>query len=80
MPIKSDTFYHSFYFRELGSLVELVAQNPLEWKNCTVALQETIPSGLYVNQDQLMDLERQGSVSKLLDINLLRLYLSVDLK
>ncbi|XP_034241345.1 uncharacterized protein LOC117645346 [Thrips palmi] len=48
------------FHRDLGSLVELVAQNPLEWQNCTVALQETIPSGLYVNQDQLLDLERQG--------------------
>lgn len=50
-------------YRDLGSLVELVAHNQLEWQNCTVSLQETIPSGLYVNQDQLMDLERQGIVS-----------------
>lgn len=51
------------FHRELGSLIELVAQNPLEWQNCTIALQETIPSGLYVNQDQLMDLERQGTLT-----------------
>ncbi|KAE8738335.1 hypothetical protein FOCC_FOCC016188 [Frankliniella occidentalis] len=51
------------FHRDLGSLVELVAQNPLEWQNCTIALQETIPSGLYVNQDQLMDLERQGTLT-----------------
>ncbi|XP_067005392.1 phosphatidylinositol-glycan biosynthesis class X protein [Anabrus simplex] len=51
------------FHRELHSLIEVIMGQPKLLTKCYVVLEELLPSGLYVNPDQLADLRRLGQVS-----------------
>jgi hypothetical protein len=50
--------------RDINSLVEIVTGSSTPWGDCMVILEESMPSGLYVNPDQLSDMRRFGQVFK----------------
>ncbi|PSN41742.1 hypothetical protein C0J52_16920 [Blattella germanica] len=50
------------FHRDVNSLVEIVTGHSTLWGDCLVILEESMPSGLYVNPDQLADLQRVGQV------------------
>ena len=51
-----------FCCRDIHSLVEIVTGSSTPWGDCMVILEESMPSGLYVNPDQLSDMQRFGQV------------------
>ncbi|XP_049804037.1 phosphatidylinositol-glycan biosynthesis class X protein-like [Schistocerca nitens] len=56
--IENDGFH-----RDLHSLVEIVVDHADLWINCSVILEEKIPAALYVNPDQLQELQRFKQLS-----------------
>ncbi|KAJ9601554.1 hypothetical protein L9F63_000297 [Diploptera punctata] len=46
------------FHRDVNSLVEIVTGHSTLWGECMLILEEHMPSGLYVNPDQLADLRR----------------------
>lgn len=50
------------FHRDIHSLVEIVTGSSTPWGDCMMILEESMPSGLYVNPDQLADLRRFGHV------------------
>lgn len=58
-----------YYFRDLHSLVEIVAgRSVVQKQHCSLALQETLPDGLFVNPDQLEEFNKFGLVCLLFNI------------
>lgn len=50
------------FHRDIHSLVEIVTGYSTPWGDCMVILEESMPSGLYINPDQLSDLRHFGQV------------------
>lgn len=46
------------FHRDLHSLVEIVVDHADLWMNCSVILEEKMPAALYVNPDQLEEMQR----------------------
>lgn len=53
---------HIYCCRDIHSLVEIVTGHFTLLDDCVMILEESMPSGLYVNPDQLADMRRFGQV------------------